>query len=147
MARRGPSEEFGPDRCHVFESQVATEPAGAVNITPSSSCSPHLGFLRVRWLPGTTCVAPLVVVNSSSIQAFWVVSGKSGKGSDNWPSGTSTCHAPPPVCDPILVALQSERTHSAPSVSCTNLMTTGCSTSFPQSGALLSKFQMRCDLS
>ena len=76
MARRGWSVTLGPERCHVFESQMATEPAGAHRIFSSGRSPPdQTGFFRVRWLPGMTRVAPLSGVKSSSIQAFWVVSG------------------------------------------------------------------------
>ena len=54
------------------------------------------------------------------IHAFWVVKGKSGSGSSSCPSGTSTCQAPPVVCAPMLVALQSESTQPAPNGSRTS---------------------------
>ena len=55
--------------------------------------------------------------------------------------------APPPEPGPMLVALQSESTQSAPNIAPTNSKISGCSTRAPAPSTLFNKFHSRCERS
>ena len=67
IASRVPALWLAPPRWTTLPRKITAEPAGMITCTGSGAATVNRSSVH-RWLPGSTSVAPLVVVKSSNAQ-------------------------------------------------------------------------------